>query len=115
MTSIWSARMARRNALPGIISKITGGAMKRQWKVQRQLQAQVDGQRRWDRVYQLLMYWSQPATAMKEEAHERANWPLCTRIDSASSDGAKHRPAASALDDSRSRHSLPASARAHRH
>ena len=34
--------------------------MKRQWQVQRQVVVIPDGQRRWDRAYQLLMEWTTP-------------------------------------------------------
>jgi hypothetical protein len=34
--------------------------MKRQWRTRRQLLPQLDGQRRWDRAYQLLLEWTGP-------------------------------------------------------
>lgn len=44
------------------------------WKVQRQLVATADGQRRWDRAYQHLLSWtSVPAPATKEAEHERGH------------------------------------------
>lgn len=36
------------------------GVMKRQWRVRRELQAALDGQRRWDRAYQELLAWTCP-------------------------------------------------------
>ena len=35
--------------------------MKQQWRTRRQTLPQPDGQRRWDRAYQLLLEWGDPA------------------------------------------------------
>ena len=50
--------------------------MKRQWRVRRQVVAAPDGQRRWDRAYQLLLAWTPPPATVaaaeetpKEVAH----------------------------------------------
>src|SRR6266849_1801275 len=97
--------MARPIALPGISSKIAGGVMKRQRQVHRQLEAQVDGRRRWDRAYQLLVQWglSQPVTAMKEATHDLTNRSLRPGLDVQSGPGSKHRPAVGALEERGSR------------
>ena len=36
--------------------------MKRQWRLRRELLAAPDGQQRWDRAYQALLSWAEPAT-----------------------------------------------------
>ena len=36
--------------------------MKRHWRPRRQLLAAPDGQQRWDRAYQALLSWPEPAT-----------------------------------------------------
>src|SRR5258708_15405797 len=100
--------MAHLIALPGIRSKITGGAMKRQRQVHRQLQAQEDGRRRWDRAYQLVVQWSEPPSVMKEETHDHANRSLCTSIDVRSGGGTKHRTADRALEEPCSRTGMAA-------
>ena len=69
--------------------------MKRQWQVRRQVLHRVDGQRRWDRAYQLLEEWAAareaaagtpgavgPCTDSDEEA-EHAHRRVCTRLDAA--------------------------------
>ena len=60
--------------------------MKRQWRVRRQLMAVPDGQRRWDRAYQLLAEWTPPvapampgAVPMKEVTHAPSDLPA--RVD----------------------------------
>ena len=40
------------------------GAMKRQWRMRRELLATADGQRRWDRAYQELLLWTHPGVAV---------------------------------------------------
>ena len=35
--------------------------MKQQWRTRRQTLPQPDGQRRWDRAYQLLLEWTTPS------------------------------------------------------
>ena len=34
------------------------GEVKHEWRVQRELTESLDGQRRWDRAYQLLLEWA---------------------------------------------------------
>ena len=46
--------------------------MKRQWQIRRQLLAIPDGQQRWDRAYQALLRWTEPATAVPVTMSERA-------------------------------------------
>lgn len=35
--------------------------MKRRWQIQQSLQTTPDGQQRWDRAYQALLRWTEPA------------------------------------------------------
>jgi hypothetical protein len=42
--------------------------MKRQWSICRQVKEEPDGQRRWDRAYQLLLQWTKPI--------EMEQWPI---------------------------------------
>lgn len=44
--------------------------MRRQWRVQRTVQAANNGQHRWDRAYQQLLAWTQP-----EQDHENRSAP----------------------------------------
>ena len=44
--------------------------MRRQWTVQRVLQAESNGEHRWDRAYQQLLAWSKP-----EQDHENRPAP----------------------------------------
>ncbi len=57
--------------------------MKRFWQVQRTHQSHPDHERRWERVYQLLLEWSAQAdhssTPSQEETH--ANRDLCPCLD----------------------------------
>jgi uncharacterized protein (UPF0548 family) len=39
---------------------VVGGAMKRDWRIRRELLAIPEGQRRWDRAYQALLTWPCP-------------------------------------------------------
>ena len=39
---------------------VVEGAMKRDWRIRRELLATADGQRRWDRAYQDLLTWASP-------------------------------------------------------
>ena len=39
---------------------VVEGAMKREWRIRRELLAAPDGQRRWDRAYQELLAWTCP-------------------------------------------------------
>ena len=43
--------------------------MKRQWQVARQFQTCADGQRRWDRAFQLLLEWTAPITQEVTDAN----------------------------------------------
>jgi hypothetical protein len=43
--------------------------MKRQWQVARQFQTCADGQRRWDRAFQLLLEWTAPVTQEVTDAN----------------------------------------------
>lgn len=69
--------------------------MKRQWHVRRQMLPRMDGQRRWDRAYQLLGEWAAtrenvtcapggvgPRSDSDEEA-EHARRRVCARLDAA--------------------------------
>jgi hypothetical protein len=38
--------------------------MKHQWRVRRQTTPYADGQRRWDRAYQLLLQWATTSTGL---------------------------------------------------
>src|SRR5258706_13610324 len=77
------------------------GAMKRQWHVHRQVLPCVDGQRRWDRAYQLLEGWAAAGEAAtcaapgevgsgadSDEEAEHARRRLCARLDPAPSPAA---------------------------
>jgi hypothetical protein len=45
--------------------------MKRQWQIQRRLLATPDGQQRWDRAYQALLRWTEPAILVSMTTSER--------------------------------------------
>src|SRR5512135_133107 len=82
-----------------------GGAMKHDWRTTRRLQPHPDGQRRWDRAYQLILEWAAantepghpsadglaPSSLMKEITCE--NCDLCTSLDTVPGADANHRPA----------------------
>lgn len=75
------------------IEQAAEGQMKRQrhrhWLVRRQIQPKADGQRRWDRAYQLLLAWAIPLTdATKEAENERGD--LRARVESATGAGRDH-------------------------
>lgn len=73
--------------------------MKRQWRTRRQVLPQPDGQRRWDRAYQLLLAWTTPSEAANATADpppvplvaalrstqevEHAGCHVCARLDPA--------------------------------
>ena len=70
--------------------------MDRQWRVQRQVLAVPDGQRRWDQAYLRLLSWAAaaappPATVVSDqqrwEVHD-ARRDLCAGIDAAPGTGA---------------------------
>ena len=50
------------------------GEVKHEWRVRRELKASPDGQRRWDRAYQLLLEWAatgdRPPSSVRREAQE---------------------------------------------
>jgi hypothetical protein len=46
--------------------------MKRQWRIRRHLLATPDGQRRWDRAYQALLRWTEPAPVLLVATSEHA-------------------------------------------
>jgi hypothetical protein len=81
--------------------------MRHQWRLCRTFQEHQDGQRRWDRAYQLLLQWaqapdappaepsqrpsialSQPLTQILEATHARSD--LCPGLDPAASTDADH-------------------------
>ncbi len=80
-------------------------AMKRQWRTRRQVLPQPDGQRRWDRAYQLLLDWPTlsesaeatvapptvpPVAALRSTQEvEHAGCPICTRLNPAIGTAAK--------------------------
>jgi len=80
--------------------------MKRQWRTRRQTLPQPDGQRRWDRAYQLLLEWTTPcetasatsdpspvstvAPLLSTQEVEHAGGPVCARLDPATGAAAKH-------------------------
>jgi hypothetical protein len=63
------------------------------WRLRRQPSPRPDGQQRWDRVYLLLLQWTQPAPPpqpwtpplpeqeKEEDSHDGR--PVCTSLDSA--------------------------------
>ena len=67
------------------------------WRLHRQPSPRPDGQQRWDRVYLLLLQWTQPAPSpqlqpptqarllpdQEEDSHDGR--PVCTRLDPAPS------------------------------
>jgi hypothetical protein len=90
-------------------------AMKRQWRTRRQVLPQSDGQRRWDRAYQLLLDWTGPSEladttsspaapspvrasdlrvlalppiCSREEVEQDACCPVCARLDPATGSAA---------------------------
>jgi hypothetical protein len=79
--------------------------MKRQWRTRRQTLPQSDGQRRWDRAYQLLLEWTTPreiamatadpsavppvAALHSNQEVEHAGGAVCTRLDPATGAAAK--------------------------
>jgi hypothetical protein len=50
--------------------------MKHRWEVRRQLNPASDGQRRWDRAYQLLLQWT---TSTSGEPANKATAGSCSR------------------------------------
>jgi hypothetical protein len=53
----------------------------RQWQVQRQLHPCPEGHQRWDRAYQLLLFWTNqnhPPRSPQEVTH--ANSSVCSRL-----------------------------------
>ena len=75
---------------------VVGGAMKRDWRIRRELLATPDGQRRWDRAYQALLTWTCPGGAAQtlgadgREGKEPgdAGRDLCAGVDAAPGAGA---------------------------
>jgi hypothetical protein len=67
--------------------------MKRQWKIQRKKKEYPDGQKRWDRAYQLVLEIARSVeetqTPMKLEVRY-ASSDLCESIDSATSTNTNH-------------------------
>jgi hypothetical protein len=76
--------------------------MKRHWRTRRQLLPQLDGQRRWDRAYQLLLGWTGPSESaetagspqipvesptvparLSTQEVEHASGHVCARLDTA--------------------------------
>lgn len=72
------------------------GAMKRDWRMRRELLATPEGQRRWDHAYQDLLSWAYPdgvvpTVAMGERVgkeRDDACRDLCAGIDAAAGAGA---------------------------
>ena len=65
--------------------------MKRQWSICRQVKEEPDGQRRWDRAYQLLLQWAEslkleqapmalPAFYLMQEVYDESRC-VCARLD----------------------------------
>ena len=61
----------------------------RRWQVRRQVQAKPDGQRRWDRAYQLLLNWTLTTTMATREAEDERG-DVCAGIESAPGAGRNH-------------------------
>ncbi len=60
--------------------------MKQDWTIHRQTVQQIDGQRRWDLVYQCLLRWSEEKIIHSNiQEAEHASSDLCTSIDTAPS------------------------------
>ncbi len=66
--------------------------MKRFWQVQRTHQSHAAHERRWERVYQLLLDWSAETDAVPTPNHEEthANCDLRPRLDTTPSTDADH-------------------------
>ncbi len=77
--------------------------MKRKWQVRRELVERADGQRRWDRAYQLILGWGMSAQtteaikqamvvlpAMDPEEVCNESSCICARINTASSPTTDH-------------------------
>jgi hypothetical protein len=54
--------------------------MKRQWQIQRRLQATPDGQQRWDRAYQALLRWTEPATVTSVTTSEHGRGEVVRHV-----------------------------------
>ncbi len=75
---------------------VVEGAMKRDWRMRRELLATPEGQRRWDRAYQALLTWTCADDAAltpmvgKRVGKERddAGRNLCASVDAAAGAGA---------------------------
>src|SRR5512142_1700399 len=82
-----------------------GGAMKHDWRTTRRLQPHPDGQRRWDRAYQLILEWAatgttpgrplpdSPASSTLAQEITDEYRDLCACLDSTPGADANHRPA----------------------
>lgn len=58
--------------------------MNRTWQVHRETVTHPDGQRRWDRAYQLLLRWAADAAAQLPSSAQEdtdAHCPVCPRLD----------------------------------
>jgi hypothetical protein len=70
--------------------------METNWQLNRSFVEQLDGQRRWDYVYQYLLQWAmeQNADAQFVPAHsqeeEHGNRHLCARLNAASTTASNH-------------------------
>ena len=68
--------------------------MNRTWQVHRETVAHPDGQRRWDRAYQLLLRWAdeelaaQPPAVTQED--DDAHCPVCPGLDQSSTADPHH-------------------------
>jgi hypothetical protein len=74
----------------------SGGIMETNWQLNRSFVEQLDGQRRWDYVYQYLLQWvmEQTADAPSAPTHlqekEHGNRDLCARVNAASTTTSDH-------------------------
>jgi hypothetical protein len=66
--------------------------MKREWQVRHAVAECLEGQRRWDYAYQLLLRWMMEQTAEQQpsQENEHENRPVCTSIDQPSNAKSKH-------------------------
>jgi len=68
--------------------------MNRTWHVQRETVAVPDGQRRWDRAYQLVLRWAEeglpPQLPHPEQENNDADCPLCPGFDHPATADAHH-------------------------
>ena len=70
--------------------------METNWQLKRSFVAQLDGQRRWDYVYQYLLQWAMeqnadaPSAPSHSQEEDHGNRHLCTCVNAASTTAADH-------------------------